>query len=508
MLRLFLMLALAGSQVASPAADWPNIVFLLADDLGLGDVGCYGQTKIRTPNLDRLAAEGMRFTSFYSGHNVCAPSRCVLMTGLHPGHAYIRENKQAKALGLPFEEGQAPVPENYLTLPLNFKNIGYVSGAFGKWGLGPVGSSGDPLKQGFDRFFGYNCQAAAHNYYPAALWDNDQQITLPNDPFSAHQKLAATDDPLNPSAYVRFTGKTYAPDVINAAARKFLEANHTRPFFLFYPTTVPHLALQVPEDSLAEYRGKFSEEPYTGGRNYLPHRTPHAAYAAMITRLDAEIGRLTQMVKDFGLEERTIFIFTSDNGPLYDRLGGTDTDFFNSAAGLRGRKGAFYEGGIRVPCIVRWKGRIAPGSLSDRIAGFEDWLPTLLELVGAPEQIPADIDGLSFAPTLLGKAQAPRPFLYRESPGYGGQQSVRQGDWKAIRTALNRGNDLSKIKTELYNLAEDPGETRDVAARHPDRVKALEKIMAEQHRPSKLFPIAALDGSPPPSGKNQRKKPD
>ena len=470
----------------------PNIVFILADDLGYGDLGCYGQKKIRTPNLDRLATEGMRFTSHYSGCNVCAPSRCVLMSGLHPGHAYIRENRG----GLGGQEGQEPVPAGSLTLPLTLKRLGYTLGGFGKWGLGPVGSTGDPLKQGFDRFFGFNCQAVAHNYYPTYLWDNDRKRTLANPPFSAHQKLPANADANAPASYAVFAGKDYAPDLIATEAQKFLRSNRDQPFFLYYPTTAPHLALQVPEDSLQEYLGQFPEEPYRGDRGYLPQRTPHAAYAAMITRMDRDVGRLLDLLRELGLDRRTIVVFTSDNGPLYDRLGGTDTEFFNSAAGFRGRKGSYYEGGFRVPCIVRWTDHIVAGGTSDRVTGFEDWLPTLLELIGEKAATPPGLDGLSFAPTLLGHAQDPRPFLYRESPGYGGQLCVRQGDWKLVRQRLNpaaRQKNPPPSTMELFNLAKDPFETTDVAGQQPEVVARLEAIERQQHVRSNLFPIRALD---------------
>jgi arylsulfatase A len=493
------MLNTPAAGAAEPPSRPPNIIFLLADDLGYGDLSCYGQKQFRTPNIDRLAAEGMKFTQHYSGHNVCAPARCVLMTGKHPGHGYIRENKQAKALGLPFDEGQVPVPAGELKLPLTLKQLGYTLGGFGKWGLGPVGSTGDPTKQGFDRFYGYNCQAVAHNYYPTHLWSNEVQVALGNAKFAAHQKMPADADTNSPASYARFTGTDYAPDHINAAARQFLREQRDHPFFLFYPTTVPHLALQVPEDSLQEFTGKFPERPYPGGHGYLPHRTPRAAYAAMITRLDREIGRLLDLVKELGLDGNTIVVFTSDNGPLYDELGGTDTEFFNSHAGLRGRKGAYYEGGFREPCLVRWKGRITPGSTSDRVTGFEDWLPTLLELVGAKDSTPAGIDGISFAPTLLGKTQPPRPFLYRESPGYGGQQCVRVGDWKLIRTRLNPGPNVKNPPPptlELFDLAKDPAETTDLAAQQPEVVAQLQKLMTEQHTPSKLWPIARLGDEP------------
>jgi len=483
----------------SHAATKPNIVFILADDLGYGDLGCYGQLKIRTPNLDRLAAEGMKFTAHYAGNNVCAPSRCCLMTGLHPGHAYIRDNKEVKSLGLPFKEGQMPVPADYLALPLTLKRLGFATGAFGKWGLGPVGSTGEPLKQGFDRFFGFNCQAVAHNYYPTRLWDDATEIKLENPNFSAHQKLAASADPNDQESYSMFLGKEYAPDLCCREAMKFLRANKDKPFFLYYPTTVPHLALQVPPDSLAEYAGKFPEEPYIGDRNYLPNRTPRATYAAMVTRMDRDVGKLMDLVKQLSLDERTVFIFTSDNGPLYDRLGGTDCDFFNSNGGFRGRKGSFYEGGFREPCIVRWPGKIAPQTTSGRVTGFEDWLPTLLELIGATNSIPRGLDGISFAPTLLGQVQTPRPFLYRESPGYGGQQCIRVGDWKAVRQNLNGvrdGKAMTKVVTELYNLASDPGETRDIAGEHPETVTRLEANLKEQHVKSAAFPLRLLDNRP------------
>ena len=303
-------------------------------------------------------------------------------------------------------------------------------------------------------------------------------------------------DAEDPKNYQGFSGKEYAPDLIGGKALEFVRANKDRPFFLYYPTTVPHLALQVPDDSVNEYANSFAETPYTGDRGYLPHRQPRAAYAAMITRMDRDVGRLLSLIKELSLDEQTIVIFTSDNGPLYDRLGGTDTDFFDSGAGLRGRKGSFYEGGFREPCLVRWTGRIAAGSISDRVTGFEDWLPTLLELIGARQSTPGGLDGISFAPTLLGQQQEPRSFLYRESPGYGGQQAVRVGDWKAIRLNLNLGA-KSKVQgtreVELYNLASDPSETTNVADQNPEVVDKLRSIMEKQHIKSDLFPLRAID---------------
>lgn len=491
----WLLLAAAilhGDMLGADEPRRPNIVFILCDDLGYGDVGCYGQERIRTPNIDQLAREGIRFTQHYSGHNVCAPSRCVLMTGKHPGHAHIRDNRG----GLKGSEGQEPVPAGELTLPLTLKALGYRLGGFGKWGLGPVGSSGDPLQQGFDRFFGYNCQAVAHNSYPKHLWDNDQRRELRNPVFSPHQRLPKDRDPQDPASYTEYRGQDYAPDVITEQALLFLEQNREQPFFLYYPTTVPHLALQVPEDSLNDYEGAFPDKPYPGDRSYLPHRTPRAAYAAMITRLDREIGRIVARVQSLGLEEQTLFIFTSDNGPPVGRLGGTDTPFFQSAGDLRGGKGSFYEGGFRVPCIVRWKNRIPAGRTSDRVCGFEDWLPTLLDLASAAKKIPGAIDGISFAPTLRGDPQPPRPFLYRESPGYGGQQYIRIGDWKGIRVNLNPGSKAGNQAPgalRLYDLAADRREETDLANQHPEIVARMLALMSEQHRRSELFPIRALD---------------
>jgi arylsulfatase A len=474
---------------AAPAPPPPNVIFILADDLGYADIGPFGQKKIRTPSLDRLAGEGMRFTQHYSGSPVCAPSRCVLLTGRHPGHAFVRDNRELKP------EGQVPLPAGTITLPRLLQEIGYTTGAFGKWGLGGPGTTGEPLRQGFDRFYGYNCQRQAHNYYPTNLWDNDQRVRLNNPPFSPYQTLPAEADPANPASYTNYAGSDYAPDLIAAQARRFIRENQDRPFFVYFATTVPHLALQVPEDSLADYLGRWPETPYPGTNGYLPHRAPRAAYAAMITRLDREVGRLLDLVRELGLEDHTLFVFTSDNGPLYDKLGGTDCEFFQSAGPWSGRKGSVFEGGIRVPCLVRWKGHIAAGRSSARVTGFEDWLPTLLELAGARTKVPKGLDGISFVPTLLGRRQEPRPFLYREFPCYGGQQSLRLGDWKGLRQHLApRGTNAAPVmRLQLYNLAKDPSETNDLSAQHPRMVARLERLMREQHIPSETFPFPALD---------------
>ncbi len=469
----------------------PNIVFVLADDLGYGDLGCFGQKKIRTPNIDRLAAEGMRLTQHYSGNAVCAPSRCVLMTGLHPGHAFIRNNRETKP------EGQFPIPADTITLGKLLQQQGYVTGAFGKWGLGGPESVGRPLQQGINRFFGYNCQAVAHNFYPTSLWDNETRFPLNNPAFSAHQpKLAENVDANLPESYAKFSGQIYSADIITEQALKFVRENRDRPFFLFVPTTIPHLALQAPDDAMEEYTNAFSDDPpYVGGRGYLPNRTPRATYAAMVTRMDQHVGKIVSQIGELGLDDDTIYIFSSDNGPLYDKLGGTDCEFFESAGPLRGRKGSLYEGGFREPTVVRWKGHVPVGTTSDRVTGFEDWIPTLLELIGAKAATPANLDGISFVPTLMGQHQPERPYLYREFPGYGGQVSLRMGDWKGVvQELISQGQRPARPwRIELYNLKDDISETTNVASKHPDIVAKMNQVMREQHIPSAEFPFPALD---------------
>ncbi|MBL8752547.1 MAG: arylsulfatase [Planctomycetes bacterium] len=472
---------------ARPTTARPNVVFVLADDLGYRELGCFGQEKIATPHLDRLAAQGMRLTRHYSGSPVCAPSRCVLMTGKHPGHAAVRDNKEAQP------EGQWPLPADEPVLAAVLRDAGYTTGAFGKWGLGPFGSSGDPLARGFTRFFGYNCQRHAHSYWPAFLYDDQKRIELQNQPpVPGSGKLHDGADGNDPKSYARFVGTDYAPDRIAAAAIAFVEANAARPFFLYYPSTLPHLALHVPDLDLAAYRGKFDEKPYLGGNGYTPHPTPRAAYAAMITRLDREVGQLVAVLDAKGLSANTLFVFTSDNGATHSPVGGTDVDFFASCGELRGRKGSMYEGGIRVPAIVRWPGVIAPGSTSARVSGFEDWMPTLAEACGA--NAPARSDGISLLPTLRGEQQPARPFLYREFAGYGGWQAVWVGDLKLVRRQLQKPKQAA---TELYDLVADPKEANDLAAAKADKVRELQALLDREHVASPTFPLAALDAPPP-----------
>jgi len=443
----------------------PNIILFLADDLGYGELGCYGQTKIQTPNIDRLAGKGMRFTQHYSGSPVCAPSRCVLLTGKHTGHAHIRDNREIQP------EGQEPIPAHTLTLAKLLKAEGYATGLIGKWGLGFPASEGEPQRQGFDYFFGYNCQRHAHNHYPTYLWRKGGRLMLEGNEGKAR-------------------GQQYAPDLMEREALEFIRVNKDTPFFLFYATTVPHLALQVPDDSLREYRGRWDETPYDGTKGYFPQQYPRATYAAMVTRMDRTVGRFVALLGELDLDGDTLVLFTSDNGSTYN-VGGYDAAFFNGTAGLRAAKGSVYEGGIRIPMIASWPGSVAAGTTTDHIAAFQDILPTLLEIVGASSRVPPGVDGISYAPTLLRKGeQQQHDVLYMEFPSYGGQQMVRLGEWKGVRQNLMKN---PEAPVELYHLTEDIGERYDVAAEYPHIVARMQEIMKKEHVPSKAFPFAPLD---------------
>lgn len=460
-------------MAAAPAK--PNIIFILADDLGYGDVSCYGQKKFSTPNIDRLAAEGMRFTDFYAGCTVCAPSRSSLMTGQHTGHAVIRGNAEV------MPEGQAPLPAAAVTIPEVLREAGYVSGGFGKWGLGFVGTEGDPVAQGFNRFFGYNCQRMAHRVYPPYLWDGDTQVFL-----------AGND---------MHTRSTYAPDVIHRAALDFIRQNRERPFFLYFPTTIPHAEMLAPDDEIfARFKGKFPETPYPGevpdkwpGKadygdgavpmGYASQPMPHAAFAAMVTRLDRYVGDILRLLDELGLAQNTLVCFASDNGP--HREGGHDPDFFDSNGPLRGIKRDLSEGGIRVPFIARWPGRIAAGGTSGLPAAFWDLMPTFAELAGAAA--PKTADGISIAPTLLGRGAQPKhDYLYWEFNAANPGQAVRAGEWKAIRT-FAKGEAPERF--ELYRLTSDIGEAHNLAADEPLVAERMRRYMAEAHRYNAQFPL-------------------
>ena len=452
----------------------PNIVYILADDLGYGELGSYGQTKIRTPNLDRLAEQGMRFTQHYSGSPVCAPSRSTLMSGMHTGHTLVKDNYELGGWTDDEEGGQMPLPEGSFTIGRMLQDAGYATAAIGKWGLGGPGTTGHPNRQGFDLFYGYLDQKQAHNYYPTHLWRNEVWDTLANPYFSPHQRFDG-DDPDDPAQYEKYSARDYAQDLMADEAMDFIREHADEPFFLYLPFPVPHLALQVPDESVDAYEGEFDEEPYLGDRSYLPHRRPLSAYAAMISRMDEQIGAIVDLIDSLGLGENTLIVFTSDNGTTY--TGGVDAAFFESTAGLRGLKGSVYEGGIRVPMIARWTGRIEPGAVSEHVSAFWDMVPTFAALTGADH--PDGIDGVSMVPTLLGTGPQPEhDALYWEYHGLmRGQQAVRLGRWKAVRMG---GHDDADAPIELYDLEADRGETTDVAAAHPDVVARARAVMLDR----------------------------
>ena len=467
----------APQRVASTSR--PNIVFVLADDLGYGELGSYGQRRIRTPRLDRLASEGIRFTQFYSGSTVCAPSRGTLLTGRHTGHAYVRDNQELGGFLDEEERGQLALPPNHPTVARWLQARGYATAVIGKWGLGGPGSTGVPTKQGFEFFFGYLDQKQAHNYYPTHLWRNEARYPLRNAYFSPHQQLEG--DPANPTSYAKYRGVDYAIDFMTREAVEWLRTNASKPFFLYFAPTIPHVALQVPDSALKEYEGAFPETPYTGDNRYLPQRTPRAAYAAMITYLDAQVGRLLDTLKEIGADERTLVIFTSDNGATFD-VGGAPTGFFESNSPLRGHKTNLYEGGIRVPMIARWPGRIRAGTTSDHVGANWDMWATFAELTGG--EPPEGTDGISIVPTLLERGtQRRHETLYWEFHSQGSSQAVRMGRWKGIRNNA-KANPNGPI--ELYDLETDPAEKADVSSKHPDIVRRIADIMRESHTPSQL----------------------
>ncbi len=479
----------------------PNIIYILADDLGYGELGVYGQKIIETPNIDALAKNGMRFTQHYSGAPVCAPARCVLMTGLHTGHAHVRGNDEWKSRGAvwdyeamfndPFLEGQRPLPDSVVTIAELLQSAGYQTGAVGKWGLGAPTTEGVPNKQGFDFFYGYNCQRQAHTYYPMHLWRNEERDLLDNKMVRPHANLQDGADPDDPQSYADFQLSEYAPDLMHKEALSFIDRNNNKPFFLYYASPIPHLPLQAPQRWVDYYKNKLGEEDPYYGKSYFPNFTPHATYAAMISYLDEQVGDLVTKLKEMGVYENTLIIFTSDNGPTY--TGGADTPFFNSASPFKtekGRgKGSVYEGGIRVPMIASWPGEIVPGSETDHISSFYDVMPTFCEIANI--SVPNNIDGISFLPTLLRINQNQiHEYLYWEFPEYNGQQALRMGKWKAVRKNIKDGNML----IELYNLENDIQEENNVAENHPDVIAKIEKILIKEHVPASIdrFKMTAL----------------
>jgi len=437
----------AASSMAAPAleAKRPNIIYIMADDLGYGDLGCYGQTVVRTPNIDRLASEGIRFTQCYAGSTVCAPSRCSLMTGLHTGHCWIRGNLRV------------PLRPEDVTVASLLKDRGYSTGLIGKWGLGNEGTTGVPGKHGFDYFFGYLDQGHAHNYYPDYLWRNEERIPIPENVQSAKAGVAAKK-------------VVYSHDLFAKEALAFVEKHQKEPFFLYLALTTPHA-----NDEGGAATGDGMEVPDYGPYGDKDWPSPQKGQAAMITRMDRDVGKLLGRVAELGLDENTIIFFASDNGP--HKEGGVKPDFFHSSGTLRGIKRDLYEGGIRVPMIVRWKGTLKAGQTSEQVWAFWDLLPTLVELAGGV--VPVNIDGISITPTLrnfglpksVDSAQRQHEYLYWEFHEGGSKQAVRAGRWKGVRTA--KGASL-----ELYDLESDSAETKNVASEHPEVVSRIEGYLA------------------------------
>jgi arylsulfatase A-like enzyme len=458
----------------------PNIIYILADDLGYGDLGSYGQEIIQTPNLDKLAANGMRFTQHYSGSTVCAPSRSSLLTGQHTGHTYIRGNHEI------MPEGQMPISDQRITLGQMMRNAGYATGAFGKWGLGMPGTTGDPNHHGFDLFFGYMCQRQAHRYYPEYIWENDQKYYLEGNDLT--------------------NTVIYSQDVIQERTLNFIRENKDKPFFVYVPHLIPHAELIAPDDSIMDmYNEKFPEIPWgfnntTGNvhlgndygdpdfdiKGYAPVKDPKAVFAAMVTRLDSHVGQIMKLLDELGLADNTLIIFTSDNGP--HKEGGADPGFFNSSAGFRGTKRDLYEGGIRVPMIASWPGKINPGTSTDHISAFWDVMPTFAEVANITA--PNDIDGISFLPTLLGQeGQKKHEYLYWEFHEQGGRQAVRKNNWKLVKINVL----YPTVATiDLFDLSADPFESNNLSDRYPEIVSELTEIMRNTRQPSEKFPFIEM----------------
>lgn len=470
----------------------PNIVFIMADDLGYGEVGSYGQEKIRTPHLDRLTQAGMKFTHHYTGAPVCAPARCTLMTGQHLGRAEVRNNRDS-GNGRVFP-GQWPISAEVTTIAQVLKQAGYRTGAFGKWGLGPSNTTGSPIKKGFDRFYGYNGQRNAHSYYPYFLDSDEREVVVNPFPVPGHFRQPEGDVLAD-----RYRSGNYAPKLILEEAVKFLDQNKDRPFFLYLPFVEPHVAMQPPQHWIDQYPTEWDAEhgAYRGENGYLPHPRPRAAYAAMISDLDQHVGTILERLEQHGLTNNTLIVFTSDNGPTHPSrdprwdVGGAGSRFFNSAGGLKGFKGSCDEGGIRVPCIVKWPGQVQPGSETDFPSYFPDWFPTLARIAQAEAVTHQQLDGVDLTPVLLGQ-QAPvrsQPLTW-EFHGYGGFVALRAGNWKAIRRDLLRNKPQ---EWELYNVVADPGETTDRAAEHPELVQRLEAAYLQHRTVNANFPFPVYD---------------
>ena len=476
-------------STANGAKQRPNVIFILLDDAGYGDFGCYGQTKIETPNIDALAERGVRFTDMYAGAPVSAPSRCCLMTGLHSGHAQIRSNDEMTERGNVWSikamrdnaelEGQAPMAEGTTTLATVMKAAGYTTAMIGKWGLGGPTSKSKPTDMGFDYFYGYLCQRMAQCYYPPYLYNNDVREYTTNPEMDLGDRLDVGADPYDVSSYDKFKGDTYSPDAIYDKIESFIDNNREQEFFLMWTTTIPHSALTAPEEWVAKYVAKFGdEEPVYRGKGYFPTRYPKATYAAMISYLDFQIGKLVASLKAKGLYDNTIIMVTSDNGPTHNAY--TNTNWFDCAHPFRSDKGwtkrSLHEGGIRMPFIVAWGDRLRP-AVSDYIGYFPDVMPTLCDIAGV--KCP-QTDGISFLPTLKGKRQPKHDYLYWEFPKFKGGNvwlSVRMGRWKALVEDVADGN----TRMQLYDITTDVREENDLASEYPEVVAAMWQAIKESH---------------------------
>jgi arylsulfatase len=480
------------STEAGPEKSKPNIVFVMADDLGYGELGCYGQEKIQTPNIDRLAKQGVMFTQHYTGAPVCAPARCVLMTGQHLAHAEIRGNRDS-GNGRIFP-GQWPITDEIMTIAEVLKQAGYTNGAFGKWGLGPSNTTGSPMKQGFDRYYGYNCQRNAHSYYPPFLDSDEKEVGVNKYPIPGHDRKPAGDIDADD-----YRAENYAPDLILKEAIKFIDQNKAGPFFLYLPFVEPHVSMQPPQKWLDRYPVQWDTEhgSYRGQNGYLPHPRPRAAYASMISDLDEHVGTILERIEYHGLTDNTIVIFTSDNGPTHGgkdprfHIGGAACQFFNSNGGLKGYKGSCDEGGIRIPCIVRWPGHVTAGTQADLPSYFPDWFPTLTRIASGELPKNQRLDGIDLTGVLEGKPAPPRaePMIW-DFNGYGGIVAIRDGDWKAIRRNVKS---KKPSEWELYDLVLDRNETTDLASQHPDIVQRLEKAYLNTRTVEPDFPLPFYD---------------
>ena len=450
---LFSVLTTATNHLqAAEEAARPNIVYILLYDAGYGDLSCYGQKHFKTPNIDRMAADGLKFTDHYSGSTVCAPTRCCLMTGLHTGHSVVRGNREVQP------EGQAPMPADIVTLPRLLQKAGYQTGMFGKWVLGSPGSTSDPMEH-FNKFFGYNCQRLAHTYYPDYLLHDREKV--------------------------QYDGKVYSGYPIQEATLNFIKANRDKPFFCYVPMTIPHAAMHVPEIYAAPFRKKFPQFENKIGKYKGPEvRNTAACFAGMMTLIDEQVGEILSLLKELKIDDNTLVMLSSDNGPHQE--GGHMPDFFDSNGPLRGHKRDLTEGGIRAPLIARWPGKIAAGTTTAHISAHWDLMPTVCALAKA--STPDGIDGISYVPTLLGKSadQTPHKYLYLEFLERGGKQAVRIGNWKGVREGLFKN---PNAPLQLYDLSKDIGEANDIAAKHPEKAEQLGDLLKGAHVESETFPL-------------------